>query len=132
MPDAFVELQASGSLPSDADIDDYIYTPIFIDLIDDFNQTEYYNLWGQDTSIQDDSTETNVMSNVFLSIFPVDRIRNMPPSLVEDIIFNNTSIDGIKASLEQYAQEHPTEAAEYNLTEQNINQLFYYYERANQ
>ena len=103
------------------------YTPIFIDLIDNFNQNEYYQAKLNEPPSVDGTNAYNPNLPPIPSAYPIDRINNMPPSLVENIVFNNTSIAGIKADLVQYAQEHPTEAAEYNLTEQNINQLFYYY-----
>lgn len=103
------------------------YTPIFIDLIDNFNQNEYYHLKVNEPPTVNGTNSINPNLPPLPSGFPIDRINNMPPSVVENIVFNNTSIEGIKADLVQYAQENPTEAAEYNLTEQNINQLFYYY-----
>ncbi len=103
------------------------YTPIFIDLIDNFNQNEYYQAKLNKPPAVDGTNAYNPNLPPLPSAYPIDRINNMPPSLVENIVFNNTSIAGIKADLVQYAQDNPTEAAEYNLTERNINQLFYYY-----
>ncbi|MBE6210310.1 MAG: hypothetical protein E7130_01580 [Rikenellaceae bacterium] len=103
------------------------YTPLFIDLIDNFNQNEYYQAKLNEPPSVDGTNAYNPNLPPQPSAYPIDRINNMPPSLVENIVFNNTSIAGIKADLVQYAQDNPTEAAEYNLTEQNINQLFYYY-----
>ncbi len=103
------------------------YTPLFIDLVDGFNQYEYYQAKLNDVPAENETNSTYSNMPVFSSVHPIDRINNMPPSLVEYIVFSNTSVGDIKTALIQYVQNNPTNAAEYNLTEQNINQLFYNY-----
>lgn len=52
----------------------------------------------------------------------------MPVSLLQSFVFGNTTQAGVKNLLLQYALSHPTEAAAYDLTANNINTLFYFYE----
>ena len=115
------------------DSNEQVYTPLCIDLVDDYNQFEYYvvrNLYNSS------NTGPIVETNEYLdptfpqpyipSEYPIDNVC-IPPQLIESFVFNNTSIDGIKNTIMQYIQNHPDESATFNLTEHSVGQLFYNY-----
>lgn len=83
-------------------IDD-IYTPLLIDLYDSFNQYLYFN--------------NNAASD--------DRISNISPSVVEEIVFNSRSFTEIRDKLADYISKYS--GPMYNLNQNNINLLFINY-----
>lgn len=83
------------------------YTPLFIDLIDDFNQRTHQ---GNNT------------------IYPDDEIHDMPVSVVQDIVFRSKSFSDVKRQLLDYAAKNKQVAQLYNLTSETINRLFTVYE----
>ena len=83
------------------------YTPLFIDLIDDFNQ------------------RTHQGNN---AIYPDDEIHDMPVSVVQDIVFRSKSFSDVKRLLLDYAAKNKQAAQLYNLTPETINRLFTVYE----
>lgn len=93
-PDAVYNFQLNNSLS-------LTYTPVLVDLYDDFNQYLYYS---NNPSYSD------------------DKIKNIPPAAIENVVFNSTSftnfIDKLKDLTEKYSGEY------YNLTEENIDLLF--------
>lgn len=87
------------------------YSPIYIDLYDNFNQQKYYAL-----------------ENPNYLDYPNDDIHMMVAAL-QNFVFNSTSIADIKQRLLEYVHSNPYGAqAAFNLTEENINKLFEYYE----
>ena len=113
------------------------YTPLFIDLIDDYNQNSYYFWRLPDVVPQDTTSPQNGVNSTdppipeipgIISIHPVDHIKNMPPPFIQSLVFRNTTRSGIKNALLQYVQSNPAEATIYNLTNNSINTLFCYYE----
>ena len=83
------------------------YTPLFIDLIDDFNQRAYHQ--GN-------------------TIYPDDEIHDMPVSVVQDIVFRSKTFADVKRLLLDYAAKNKYAAQLYNLTPETINRLFAVYE----
>ena len=83
------------------------YTPLFIDLIDDFNQRAYHQ--GN-------------------TIYPDDEIHDMPVSVVQDIVFRSKTFADVKRLLLDYAAKNKYAAQLYNLTTETINRLFAVYE----
>lgn len=89
-----------------------IYTPIYIDLNDMFNQQNYYK---------------KISPNSY-TLYPNDDIHIMTAAL-QDFVFKSTSIADIKQKILDYMHLNPHGAqAAFNLTEENINNLFRYYE----
>lgn len=94
----------------------YDYSPLFIDLIDTYNQRLYYI---SDTSIPDSYNAT----------IPNDDIRNVPISLIEDIVFRSTNITQFKHNLQnELLMLDKPYLVYYNSTIQTINNLFEVYE----
>ena len=63
------------------------YSPLFIDIVDGLNQREWYSSMGY----------TDVIG------YPNDKIRVMGGiQLVEDLVFNNKTLAGVKGDLLQY------------------------------
>lgn len=89
-----------------------VYTPLFIDLTDSYNQRTYYSLKYKG-------------SNTRLS-YPDDRVSGFPISDMEDLVYESTSISGFKQKLKNYIAEHPDIGN--GMTEENINILFESYE----
>lgn len=82
------------------------YTPLFIDLIDDFNQR-----------VENGS-----------SVYPDDVIHDMPVSVVQDIVFRSKTFADVKRLLLDYAAKNKYAEQLYNLTPETINRLFSVYE----
>ena len=68
------------------------YTPLFIDLIDDYNQNSYYFWRLPDVVPQDTTSPQNGVNSTdppipeipgIISIHPVDHIKNMPPPFIQ-------------------------------------------------
>lgn len=93
---------------NDEDSRDYYakYTPVLIDLVDDYNQLLYYK-------------EQNP------SIHPNDEIINFPAKEVENITFSSKTFGDIKTKLKTYASDFPNN--QYNITSSNIDALFSVY-----
>ena len=73
-------------LPDDSDSLDAIYTPVFIDLIDDFNQENYFY---------------NPPADLLLGTInklPTDTL-NYSISMIENIVFSSASFNGVKNQL---------------------------------
>lgn len=83
------------------------YTPLLIDLVDDYNQLTYY-------------------LGVNPSIHPDDIVRNFPVTLIEEYLFDCFTFGHLKDKLTNYAEEYPYNS--YCLTKENISKLFYVYE----
>lgn len=89
------------------------YTPIYIDLYDDFNQQQYYY------SINN----TNYFN------YPDDDIHIYNIKKIQDLIFNSTSFTDTKNQLLNYRQIFSIkDCREFNISEENITKLFSYYE----
>lgn len=88
------------------------YTPLFIDLIDNYNQRTYYSLKYKG-------------SNVKLS-YPDDKVSGFPISDLENLVYASTSISGFRQKLENYIVEHPSIGN--GMTEENLEILFESYE----
>ncbi len=83
------------------------YSPLFIDMIDGFNQREWYANLGQDTTF-----------------YPNDNVRIMGGAgLIEDLVFNNQTLAEIKEDLIQYIS-----TSDINISTEDINDLFEIYE----
>lgn len=91
---------------SDADL------PLFIDLIDSYNQRTYYSLKYKG-------------SNVKLS-YPDDKVSGFPISDLENLVYASTSISDFRQKLENYIVEHPSIGN--GMTEENLEILFESYE----
>ncbi len=82
-----------------------IYTPVFIDLYDDYNQSLYY--YNNDPNH-----------------YPDDKIKDVEPAVIQLLVFLSVSFDEIKAKLiKDYCKYVNTN----NITEENINALFSVY-----
>lgn len=94
----------------------YDYSPLFIDLIDDYNQRLYY-------------IYADTISNLNIQTIPNDDIHDIPISKIEDIVFQSTNIAQIKQILmsEVSLLGRPYQIL-YNATNQTINNLFEVYE----
>ena len=113
--------------------DEQEYIPLCIDLVDDYNQFEYFVVMNLSSN---SNTAPNAETNDYLepifqqpylpSQYPKDNVC-IPPHIVEHFVFNNTSISAIKNAIIQYIQSNPTDAQEYDLTEHSVGQLFYNY-----
>ena len=82
------------------------YTPILVDLFDDYNQLVYYD-------------------NILTMVHPNDNVIGFPPDIIKYYAFTSTSFSDLKAALIQYAYDYPTNP--YGITVANINALFYVY-----
>lgn len=86
--------------------------PLFIDLIDSYNQRTYYSLKYKG-------------SNVKLS-YPDDKVSGFPISDLENLVYASTSISDFRQKLENYIVEHPSIGN--GMTEENLEILFESYE----
>lgn len=86
------------------------YTPLFIDLIDDYNQRYYYK---------------NIENNYN---YPNDAICNIPIADIEKIVLKSKTFNDIKMRLINYALTTESANELYNLNEETINKLFEVYE----
>ena len=85
------------------------YSPLFIDITDGFNQREWYQN----------------LNYSGLTNYPNDKIRvNGGTELIEDLVFNNTTLSGVKSDLLQYISEKS-----YEISTDDVNDLFEIYER---
>lgn len=85
------------------------YSPLFIDITDGFNQREWYQN----------------LNYSGLTNYPNDKIRvNGGTELIEDLVFNNTTLSGVKSDLLQYISEES-----YEISTDDVNDLFEIYER---
>lgn len=75
----------------------FAYTPLFIDLYDDYNQATYYG---------------NVPEH------PNDIISGVPPQMLEGIVFSTTNFSEVESWLFQYADDYPGNP--YNITHQSV------------
>ena len=82
------------------------YTPLFIDLVDDYNQFIYYG-------------------RVNPEIHPDDEIKNFPAKEIESIVFSSKSFSDVKTKLLNYATSHPGNA--YNINSSSIDDIFSVY-----
>lgn len=90
-----------------------IYTPIYIDLYDNFNQHEYYK----------------ILNYPLYKYFPNDDIHIYNISKIENLVFNSRSFTDVKNQLLNYRQIFSIQdCRDFNITEENINNLFSYYE----
>lgn len=92
------------------------YSPIFIDLTDDYNQRKYFKAIDYKNNYR-----TNYAVN-----HPEDFISEVPISEIENMVFSSHSLGVIKMKLKNYAIAYPMMAR--CLTEKNINTLFESYE----
>lgn len=83
------------------------YTPVLIDLYDDYNQLVYYDYQDGD-------------------IHPDDVIHGFIPDVIRYYVFNSTSFSALKQTLIQFATSYPTNP--YGITQENINKIFSVYE----
>ncbi len=83
------------------------YTPVYIDLFDDYNQLIYYD-------------------NLLNTIHPDDNIHGLSPFTIRQFAFTNISFSGLKAELVQYANNYPSNP--FGITEENVNKLFNVYD----
>lgn len=65
----------------------------FIDLMDDYNQSEYYSLNNQNEA----------------SCVPDDKISEIPISVLEDIILSSSSFSVVEQKLRDYVSSHEDE-----------------------
>lgn len=82
------------------------YTPVLIDLVDDYNQFLYY-----------DSKDPE--------IHPNDEIKGFPAKEVENMTFSSRTFDDIKTKLKAYASNFPNN--QYNITSSNVDAIFSVY-----
>lgn len=82
------------------------YTPMFVDLYDDYNQKTYHNFdW-----------------------YPNDEISGMSPVMIEQFAYGAGSVSGLESLLQDYVDDHPNNP--YNLTYTTISDLlmpYYWY-----
>ncbi len=102
----------------------YDYTPLFIDLLDSYNQFKCMS--GLKKYLDD--TGTNQSNSIDPSKYPDDQIHDFPIDKLEDIVFSSQTISDVKSKLLQFVIDNPTIAKNCNLSEQTINKLFSYYE----
>lgn len=93
--------------------DDRNYTPLFIDLVDDYNQRQYYKLKGYSES--------------FYNKFPDDEIQ-LPVLIVQDVVFKSKTFADVKINLLNLISTKPSFFAIFGATPVTINQLFETYE----
>lgn len=85
------------------------YSPLFIDIVDGLNQREWYSSMGY----------TDVIG------YPNDKIRVMGGiQLVEDLVFNNKTLAGVKGDLLQYIANSALQ-----ISTADVNDLFAIYEQ---
>ena len=82
------------------------YTPLFIDLVDDYNQFIYYG-------------------RINPEIHPDDKIHDFPAKEIESIVFSSKSFSDVKTKLLNYAASHPGNA--YNINSSSIDDIFSVY-----
>lgn len=100
------------------------YTPLYIDLYDNFNQQEYYRTATNPYYLNYPKEDIPHYSN-----FPDDVIHLHYVYLLQDFVFKSKSFGDIKQRLIDYAHSNPNGAkGAFNITEENINKLFSYYE----
>lgn len=102
----------------------YDYTPLFIDLLDSYNQFKCMS--GLKKYLDD--TGTNQSNSIDPSKYPDDQIHDFPIDKLEDIVFSSQTISDVKSKLLQFVIDNPTIAKNCKLSEQTINKLFSYYE----
>lgn len=88
------------------------YTPIYIDLYDDFNQQQYYRS----------------INNANYFNYPDDDINLQNISILQSFIFHTTSFSEMKNTLHIFRRTFFSREPAGKLTEENINKLFSYYE----
>lgn len=93
-PDIYYNFQATPNTKYEE------YTTMFIDLYDDFNQYEFYK--NADA--------------------PNDKIKNFPPSKLEQIVFSSTTFAQVVSKLKELSSSYS--GTYYNMTEENIDLLF--------
>lgn len=90
----------------------YTYTPLYIDLYDDYNQQEYYRY----------------INSPIYDKYPDDDI-HITASILQNFVFKSRSFEDMKLNLHNYVHSYTNYAqSKFNLTEENINKLFSYYE----
>ena len=90
----------------------YTYTPLYIDLYDDYNQQEYYRY----------------INSPIYDKYPDDDI-HITASILQNFVFKSRSFEDMKLNLHNYVRSYTNYAqSKFNLTEENINKLFSYYE----
>lgn len=94
------------------------YTPLFIDLYDCDNQWSLYNHY------------TNFIDYfLFRSLLPKDYIRSIPAEVIENFVFNSTTLMQTKSKLTTFYMNNPASINnEYNLTIDNIDLMYQLYE----
>lgn len=98
-------------MPDDKDSDQAIYTSIFIDLIDDFNQITYVAYYP------------STLSLIRQQRLPDDKL-HYSIDLIENIVYNSASFNGVKNSLT--ALWNPNTITEF--TREDIIKFFTYYQ----
>lgn len=101
-PDSQFNFNSWNKVSSDPD-----YTPIFIDLIDNLNQRQYY---GNSKN------------------YPDDVIHDMPVADVQRIAFKSKTFTDVKKELLSYAAQNQNSEKMYNLSSATITRLFETYE----
>lgn len=99
------------------------YLPIFVDLIDDFNQGVNGGkiIGGEDLFKPKPG---------MINSFTYDVIFNMPVSMVQNMAFNSGSITDLKNQLYHYISAKPQISfSQYNLTPYTLNKLYEKYEK---
>lgn len=93
----------------DQDLNEFYqeYTPIFVDLYDDYNQLVYYDYQ-------------------FYTIHPNDNIHGLTPDQIMYYAFFSTSFEELKNALIQIANNYPSNP--YGITEENVEDLFSVYD----
>lgn len=85
-----------------------IYSPLFIDIADGFNQRS----WFQEYNLS------------YINDIPNDKIRIANGELIEDLVFNNATVSDVKNDLIEYITIN-----DLNISMEDINDLFEVYER---
>lgn len=97
------------------------YTPLFIDLIDSYNQRNYWK-----------SYNINFNKNIDITNYPDDRI-HFPISAIENIVFKSRSLSDVKTFVKTYAKEYIKTQSMFEkisnpVNDENIDKLFETYE----
>lgn len=90
-----------------------VYTPLFIDLNDDYNQRDYYR-----EAYYSSSTVAKATNDI---------IHDLSPKMIEDFVFASKAFLEIKNKLLEYCKNNPNNAKLYSINETSINNLFELY-----
>jgi hypothetical protein len=96
-------------MDNDPNADSKYYTPLFIDLVDDSNQADYYRLFEVESS--DDPLEVTYVN---------DNIEIKAYYLLNDLLYHSNTLVQLKANL-------LNEADQLRITEEAIEEFFEFY-----